>query len=185
MVIMTNINQENIHLIQQQCDEFKPIIADIYDKDRNVNEDINNNEVKEYKISVSLNSISNHDNKKPLSMDIDFNEIPLEAQEWLITDSITRKHRAPRQNEFLLLLLENLKYSSYVTWIDKSQGLFKINRPDQVAKLWNKVKNRHTNGLMDYETFARGIRFYYKSGQMIKTHKKQTFRFKLPLMNIV
>jgi hypothetical protein len=75
-------------------------------------------------------------------------------------------------------------YSSYISWLNKDQGLCKIHQPDQVAILWGKVKNRKTIGIMNYEVFARGIRFYYKSGLMIKTNKKHTLRFKLPLHTI-
>jgi len=112
------------------------------------------------------------------------NEISINLKDWLITDPISRKLRAPRQNEFLLLLLERPSYSSYISWLDKDQGLCKIHQPDQVATLWGKIKNRQTMGIMNYEIFARGIRFHYKSGLMIKTNKKHVIRFKLPLNTI-
>lgn len=111
------------------------------------------------------------------------NEIPFDPREWLVTDQTTGKHRAPRQYEFLLLLLRHPNYTSYIVWLDQSQGIFKITKPKDVAALWGRVKHRQTIGLMDYETFTRGIRFQYKSGKMIKTHRKHTFRFKLPFDN--
>jgi hypothetical protein len=111
----------------------------------------------------------------------DFNKISFNPTKWFVTDSITGKLRPPRQNEFLQLLLENSDYSSYLSWIDEDQGLFKIHEPEKIASLWAKVKNRQTNGVMNYETFSRAIRHYYHTGLMIKTHKKHTFRFKLPL----
>ncbi|CAF0990015.1 unnamed protein product [Rotaria sordida] len=115
----------------------------------------------------------------------DLNECSFNPREWLIIDSISRRPRPPRQNEFLYLLLERPYYSSYLTWLNKNEGLFKIHDPERVAKLWSKVKNRKTNGIMNYAKFARGLRFYYKTGSMIKTHKKHTFRFKIPINNIL
>ncbi|CAF0893296.1 unnamed protein product [Rotaria sp. Silwood1] len=107
----------------------------------------------------------------------DYNEIPFDYNEWQIHDSHVVKKRPPRQNEFLQLLLANPRYCSYLCWLDKKRGLFRILQPDQVVKLWEKVKGRQTQGKMSYETFARGIRHYYKTGMMIKTNKKYTFCF--------
>lgn len=109
------------------------------------------------------------------------NECYLNPKDWLVIDSISRRPRAPRQNEFLYCLLEHPNYSSYLTWLNKNDGLFKIHDPEKVAQLWSQVKNRRTHGIMNYDKFARGLRFYYKTGLMVKTHKKHTFRFKLPL----
>ena len=114
-----------------------------------------------------------------LNFSQDPTEVPFNARDWLVHDIATGKFRAPRQNEFLYLLLENPRYSSYLSWLNKRDGLFKIHQPQRVATLWRTVKSRKTYGVMDYDTFARGIRYYYKSGIMLKTHKKYTFRFKL------
>jgi len=165
---MTNDYYRNIDSTSEQSthgiDKNQTIVSN---NCMNVNGDINNNGINDYK--PLLSSYRNSD------------ETSFNSQEWLITDLVSRKPRRPRQNEFLLLLLENSNYSSYITWLNKSQGLFIIHQPEQVATLWSKAKNRRTIGHMDYETFARGLRFYYKSGLMIKTHKKHTFRFKLPI----
>ena len=108
-------------------------------------------------------------------------ETSFDLKEWIIYDSHLGRSRLPRQNEFLLLLLAKEHYSSYISWLDKDQGLCQIHRSQQVAALWSKVKKRRTTGLMDYDTFARGIRSYYKSKLMVKTHKKHVLRFRLPL----
>ena len=112
----------------------------------------------------------------PLSSD-DLDDESFNYQEWLIYDRSTCKHRAPKLLEFLHLLLKNTRYNSYASWLDKSQGLFRIYKPDEVARLWRKVKVRRSNGSMNYDTFSRGIRYYYKSGLMIKTHTKHTYCF--------
>ncbi|CAF1276836.1 unnamed protein product [Adineta steineri] len=104
---------------------------------------------------------------------IDFNQ-----DEWRVIDSKTGKQRSPRQHEFLRLLLENPRYCSYATWLDKSQGLFTFLLPEEVAELWNNVKSRQTGGKMDYSTFSRGLRYYYKKEVMTQTHKRYTFCFK-------
>lgn len=105
--------------------------------------------------------------------------ISFRSSDWLVMDTSTKKYRPPKQNEYLYLLLENQDYSSFASWVDRNQGTFKIHEPDRVAALWKLIKNRKTKGTMDYNTFARGIRYYYKSGLMIKTNKKHTFRFKV------
>ena len=115
---------------------------------------------------------------EPESID-ESNEIYFDPKEWLIKDDSSGKIRAPRQNEFLYFLLEDSRYSSYLSWLDRNEGLFKIHQPERVIELWTKVKNRQTNGTMDYDTFARGLRYYYQLGTMIKTHRKYTFRFKM------
>ncbi|CAF3966380.1 unnamed protein product [Rotaria sordida] len=106
------------------------------------------------------------------------NEIPFDDKEWQVNDLHAGRKRAPRQNEFLQLLLENPRYCSYICWLDKNRGLFRILQPDQVVTLWEKVKGRQTQRKMNYETFARGIRHYYNAGVMVKTNKKYTFCFK-------
>ncbi|CAF1043219.1 unnamed protein product, partial [Adineta ricciae] len=111
------------------------------------------------------------DSMTPLSSD-DLDDESFNYQEWSIHDRSTGKHRAPKLLEFLYLLLNNKCYTSYASWLDRSQGLFRIHKPDQVARLWRKVKVRRSNGSMNYDTFSRGIRYYYKSGLMIKTHTK-------------
>ena len=103
-------------------------------------------------------------------------DIPYFVNEWQIIDFSSGKARPPRQHEYLRLLLQNSRYASYATWIDRSQGLFKINQPEKVAALWQKVKNRHTEKEMNYNTFARGIRHYYGTF-MIRTNRKYTFQF--------
>ena len=106
-------------------------------------------------------------------------DIPFKVSDWTVCDKVTGRVRPPRQNEFLFLILENPRYATYVQWIDRKDGVFKILDPEHVASLWYRVKNRRTQGVMDYDTFARGIRYYYKTGLMIKTHRKYTFRFNL------
>ena len=105
------------------------------------------------------------------------NEVPFHRQDWLVIDRRTAKLRLPRQSEFLRLMLHNPRYSSYASWSDQAAGMFKILEPERVAALWQQVKVRRTKGTMNYDQFARGIRFYYLSGSMIKTHRKYTFRF--------
>jgi hypothetical protein len=112
----------------------------------------------------------------PRSLDNDETE-SFNPKDWMIQDSLTYKLRPPKLYEFLRLLLDNPRYISYASWIKKNDGLFKIHRPIQVAYLWKQVKVRKSNGSMDYDTFARGIRYYYKSGTMIKTRTKHTYCF--------
>jgi hypothetical protein len=179
---MTNDFYEDIYSTLQEFADNQSTIE--FHEDQvtplnNCNEDVNNNDINYYKSLSYFDSIS----QEYLS-DNQTNEISINRKEWLIIDSTSGKPRAPRQHEFLLLLLAKPEYSSYISWTDKDQGLCKIHEPKQVTRIWEKVKGRQTNGVMNYETFSRGIRFYYKSGLMIKTHQKHILRFKLPL-NII
>jgi hypothetical protein len=117
---------------------------------------------------MSINSQSSDDND---------DEEPFDSNEWTVEDKSGGKIRPPRLYEFLRLLLDNSRYTSYASWLNKDEGLFKIHKPSQVASLWKSVKVRKTNGSMNYDTLARGIRYYYQSGAMIKTHTKHTYCF--------
>jgi hypothetical protein len=101
----------------------------------------------------------------------------LDLQEWIVVDGSSKKLRPPKLYEFLRLLLNNPRYSSYIAWSDEEKGVFKIKRPALVANLWKQVKVRKSNGCMDYDTFARGIRYYYKSKLMVKTNTRHTYCF--------
>jgi hypothetical protein len=101
----------------------------------------------------------------------------LNFKEWIIQDDFACKIRPPKLCEFLRLLLSNSRYVSYASWLNENEGLFKIHQPMQIADLWGKIKGRKTTGVMDYDTFARGIRSQYKLGIMIKTYRKYTYRF--------
>lgn len=103
--------------------------------------------------------------------------IPFDQTEWLIRDPSTNRIRPPKLFEFLQLLLNNLRYMSYATWLNKNEGLFQIHKPHEVAELWNQVKIRHTINTITFKNLSRSIRCYYPTGQMIATHKKYTYRF--------
>jgi hypothetical protein len=174
---MINDYYENVYSTSQHLEELSSAMRG------DENEGINNNDMNDSEPLSILCPIFNV-NTEDYSSNDNSNEISFNLKEWLIIDSISGKYRAPRQNEFLLLLLENPRYSSYISWLNINQGIFKIHETERVATLWSKVKNRQTTGIMMYSTFARGIRFYYKSGLMIKTHKRHTFRFKLPINSL-
>ena len=111
------------------------------------------------------------------SSDNNEDEITFDPNEWMIFDEYSTKVRPPKLYEFLRLLLNNQRYTSFASWIDENGGLFKIHRPNQVTNLWKQVKGRDCSQLTDYDIFARGIRYYYKSGIMKKTHMKHTYCF--------
>lgn len=94
-----------------------------------------------------------------------------------IKNPSTSRSRTPKLYEFLQMVLNNPCFASYASWIEKDEGLFKIHQPQKVTNLWRKVKTRRRKRLMNYETLSRGIRYYYKSGRMLKTHTKHTYRF--------
>ena len=63
--------------------------------------------------------------------------------------------------QFLRDLLQNEKYNpSYICWIDKSKGIFKVVEPNKVSQLWAIKKGRKT---MSYENLSRGLRYEYNN----------------------
>lgn len=102
---------------------------------------------------------------------------PLIPSEWMIMDRKSRRHRPPLLFEFLILLLDKSHYSSYASFTDSDLGVFQFHQPDKVAALWERIKNRKSEKDMTYDKMARAIRWYYKSGIMIKTNARYTFQF--------
>jgi hypothetical protein len=131
--------------------------------------------------SVSLNNqmeievTSPENSEVPITSSSD--EIFFDQSEWLIKESSTDKMRLPKLYEFLQLLLNNSRYSSYASWLDRSEGLFQIHKPVEVTKLWEKLRSRRTNHTMSFDKFSRNIRCQYHKGVMIPTYKKHTYRF--------
>lgn len=111
------------------------------------------------------------------ALDATINADSSDLEELIIQDITSRRSRTPKLHEFLRLLLDNENYSSYASWLDKTDGLFKIHKPNQVANLWRRIKTRKSSASLDYDTFARSIRYYYKPGIMRKTHTRHTYRF--------
>lgn len=105
------------------------------------------------------------------------NTIPTNPKEWMVTDQTSKRLRPPRLFEFLILLLQKPHYVSYASYINQSQGIFQIHKPDMVADLWQQVKNRQSHQNMTYDKFARAIRWYYQSDIMKKTNTRYTFQF--------
>lgn len=103
--------------------------------------------------------------------------VPFDPEEWLVPDLNSGRSRQPHLLEFLHLLLGKSHYASYASYKDRSQGVFLIHKPKEVALLWEKVKPRHSKKTMTYDKFARGIRWYYQKGIMIKTNIRYTFQF--------
>ncbi|XP_054761670.2 SAM pointed domain-containing Ets transcription factor-like [Lytechinus pictus] len=68
------------------------------------------------------------------------------------------------------LLLQPNSYSYCIRWMDRSQGIFKIEDSVEVARLWGLRKNRPA---MNYDKLSRSIRQYYRKGIMKKTEVSQ------------
>lgn len=101
---------------------------------------------------------------------------------WLIEDAVSKRSRAPRLYEFLVLMVKNSKYEHLASFIDQRKGTFQIHQPEKVAELWQSVKNRQSNSKMTYDKFARAIRWYYKTNLMKKTNTRYTFQFSSQLL---
>lgn len=73
--------------------------------------------------------------------------------------------------QFLKELLANPQVNgACIRWLDRTNGVFKIEDSVRVARLWGKRKNRPA---MNYDKLSRSIRQYYKKGIMKKTERSQ------------
>ncbi|XP_071809275.1 SAM pointed domain-containing Ets transcription factor-like [Asterias amurensis] len=68
------------------------------------------------------------------------------------------------------LLVQPDSYGYCIRWLDRPQGIFKIEDSVEVARLWGLRKNRPA---MNYDKLSRSIRQYYKKGIMKKTEIAQ------------
>ena len=104
-------------------------------------------------------------------------EIPTDVNEWKVHDVEKNSLRSPLIIEYLVLLLNNPRYSSYASFTNRAEGIFRIDQPQKVAALWQQVKGRQSNNPMTYDKFARAIRWCYTKGTMIKTQTRHTLQF--------
>ncbi|XP_006821737.1 SAM pointed domain-containing Ets transcription factor-like [Saccoglossus kowalevskii] len=68
------------------------------------------------------------------------------------------------------LLLQPERYGGCIRWLNREEGIFKIEDSVEVAKLWGTRKNRPA---MNYDKLSRSIRQYYKKGIIKKTDVSQ------------
>lgn len=104
-------------------------------------------------------------------------EVSSNRKDWLVEDMVSKRSRAPRLIEFLVLLLRKPHCQAIASFTDRQKGIFQVHQPEKVAELWQSVKNRQSNSKMTYDKLARAIRWYYKSNLMQKTNTKYTFQF--------
>ena len=111
-------------------------------------------------------------------------KVPTGRKYWLVEDAVSKRARAPKLYEFLVLLVKNPEYDDLASFIDREKGTFQIYQPEKVAALWQSVKNRQSNSKMTYDKFARAIRWYYKANLMKKTNTRYTFQFSPQLLKV-
>ena len=78
--------------------------------------------------------------------------------------------------QWIVSLLRNPKYNpSVITWLDEPNGVFTIKNTVKYAKLWGEKKN---NNNMNYEKLSRGMRYYYRNGELEAiTDQRLTYKF--------
>lgn len=76
--------------------------------------------------------------------------------------------------QFLLELLTDDTNSKIIKW-EGDYGEFRMNDPEEVAKLWGRRSGRRK---MTYQTMSRALRHYYCKDVLYKVkHKKWCYRF--------
>lgn len=89
---------------------------------------------------------SNNSHKKNSSSPIPFrNGNCTDLKRFLVHDGTTGRLRRPLLYEFIRILLEYEEYSYMATYIDAKKGIFKLEKPDDVAELWKSVKGRNSD----------------------------------------
>lgn len=158
-------NDFNTDTTEQLLDDFDPTdFENLLDQD-------------EFRVNLSEETFPVSNEEVPEVESTMSDEIPIDLKEWQVRDMRSQRLRAPRLLEFLVLAVQKPYYQSYASFIDRSKGFFQIHEPDKMAKLWGKVKNRQSHKEMTYDKLARGIRWNYSGGSMIKTNTAYTFQF--------
>ncbi|GLH09795.1 DNA-binding protein D-ETS-6, partial [Gryllus bimaculatus] len=76
--------------------------------------------------------------------------------------------------QFLLELLSDRSNSSCIAW-EGTNGEFKLNDPDEVARRWGERKSKPN---MNYDKLSRALRYYYDKNIMTKVHgKRYAYKF--------
>ncbi|KAK2153946.1 hypothetical protein LSH36_281g10061 [Paralvinella palmiformis] len=78
---------------------------------------------------------------------------------------------------WLLWLLVNSLHRDAIRWEDEKEGIFLIENPKKIAKMWGKAKNPK-KAKTSYEHMARAMRYYYKPGIMASVPgRRLAYRF--------
>ncbi|CAL4194778.1 unnamed protein product, partial [Meganyctiphanes norvegica] len=97
------------------------------------------------------------------SQDDDQNILFQDLCKKIVTKS-RRKERFAKNWEFLVRLLADPRTNpELVSWVDSSKGTFRLMQPHVVVSLWNAKSNKSP---ISYHSFARGLRYHYKSGTL-------------------
>ncbi|GAA49479.1 ETS translocation variant 1/4/5, partial [Clonorchis sinensis] len=76
--------------------------------------------------------------------------------------------------QFLVALLDDSKSQHLICWTGRTLE-FKLNDPEEVARLWGIQKNRPA---MNYDKLSRSLRYYYEKGIMQKVSgERYVYRF--------
>ncbi|KAF5402130.1 hypothetical protein PHET_03691 [Paragonimus heterotremus] len=76
--------------------------------------------------------------------------------------------------QFLVALLDDTKSQHLICWTGRTLE-FKLNDPEEVARLWGIQKNRPA---MNYDKLSRSLRYYYEKGIMQKVSgERYVYRF--------
>lgn len=82
--------------------------------------------------------------------------------------------------QFLLELLGDSNNSTCIQW-EGSNGEFKLNDPDEVARRWGERKSKPN---MNYDKLSRALRYYYDKNIMQKVHgKRYAYKFDFQVIN--
>ncbi|XP_066944590.1 ETS-related transcription factor Elf-1-like isoform X2 [Macrobrachium rosenbergii] len=82
-----------------------------------------------------------------------------------------KRERGPKNWEYLMRLLADRSYNpKVIRWEDEEAMTFRIVKPHVVAKIWGERSNKSN---LTYDSFARGLRYHYRTGALRAVSERQ------------
>ena len=139
----------------------------------------------------AFDAIPDYEGLEPLTLD-DIQSKPRKSRPSSVFSSrsgssSTSKRRSKKAQgrhvlHFLLNFLQEDTNHSFIHWVDKPQGIFRVdkNQANEIVRRWNRKKG---SGVKDWNNFARTLRNHYKGEKSLEPVKEHyTYKFSREFM---